>query len=158
MPPDTSLFVGCRRGANVDDLVDLSLELVEAKRPVVQGAWKAEAVLHKAFLASAVAVGHGAKLRQHGVGLVYYYQEIVREIVYESIGPGTGRIAYKVARIVLYALAGAYLPHHLEVVAGALLQPLGLQQPAAVRNHTSRSSSSSSMVTRALSMCSLDVA
>ena len=59
---------GC--GAHVEGLRDAGLELLEAQRPIVHRAGQAEAVLDEDGLAGAVAVEHGAQLRERDVALV----------------------------------------------------------------------------------------
>ena len=64
------------------------------------------------------------------MALVHEHQRIVRD-VFEQRGRRLARLAAgEVARIVLDAGAASGRLHHFEVVEGALLQPLRLQQPA----------------------------
>ena len=72
------------------------------------------------------------KLGQHGVGLVHYHQEVLWEIVYQSVWLLPGLEAGKMSCIVLDPTTGAYLSEHLQIVPGALLDPLGLQKFAPV--------------------------
>jgi hypothetical protein len=67
---------GCRR--DVDDLLDALVPLLEAERPIVEGAGQAEAVLHQRSLARPVATEHPAQLRDRDVGLVHEDQRVVR--------------------------------------------------------------------------------
>ena len=121
-------LVGAGRGRGVDRLVDVVLELLELQRAVVQGRGQAEAVVDQHFLARAVAVVHAADLRKGHVRLVDEHQEIVGEVVQQRPGRAPRRAPSQVAGVVLDTRAIARLPQHLQVVAGALLQALGLQQ------------------------------
>ena len=59
-------------------------------------------------------------------------QQILREIVHQRERRLSAAAAVEVAGVVFDAVAVADLPHHFDVVAGALLQALGLQQAAVV--------------------------
>ena len=104
-------------------------ELLESERSVIERRWQSESVFDQRFLACAVAVIHGAKLREHRMRLIYDSQEIpVREVIEQRVRPLARLEEVDVAGVVLDALAGADLHHHLYVVVGALLEPLGLKQ------------------------------
>ena len=109
-------------------LLHVLLELFELERPVVERARQAEAVLDERLLARAVAAVHRADLRHGLVRLVDDEQEVLREVVDER-GRRLARVAAReVARVVLDAVAEAHLLHHLEVVHGALLEALLLEE------------------------------
>ena len=89
-----------------------------------------EAVLDEVALAGHVALVHAADLRHGHVRLVDDQQEVLREVVDQRGRRGAGAAAVDVARVVLDARAEADLAHHLDVVAGAHAQPLGLEHLA----------------------------
>ncbi len=64
------------------------------------------------------------------MGLVDDHQEVVREVVEQAARTLARRAAREVARVVLDPLAGAGRGEHLEIVLGALLEPLRLEQLA----------------------------
>ena len=119
---------GC--GAHKDELRDARLELVEAQGPVVQGARQAEPVFDERDLAGAVAFVHAAYLGQRHMRLVDDAQHVFGEVVDERVGGLAGGAAVEVARVVLDARAEAHGLEGLQVVVGALLQALGLQELA----------------------------
>ena len=80
------VLVRARRGGDEDRLVDVSLELVEGQRAVVERRGQAEAVVDQHLLARAVAVEHAAHLRQRDVRLVDDQQEVVRQVVEQRPG------------------------------------------------------------------------
>ena len=61
--------------------------------------------------------------------LVDKHQEILREIVEQRIGRRPGSSSRHDTRIVLDSRTEADLTQHFEVVARALLDPLGFEQP-----------------------------
>ena len=122
-------LVGAGGGGDVDDLVHLLLELVELQRAVVVGGGQAEAVVHQRLLAGEVAVVHGADLGDGHVALVHQDQQVLGEVVQQRERRLAALTAVEVAGVVLDAVAVADLPQHFDVVARALLQALGLQQP-----------------------------
>jgi hypothetical protein len=104
--------------------------LLEAQRPVVERARQAEAVRHQRLFARAIAFVHGPDLRDRDVALVEHHQVVAREVV-EQRGRRLARLAVaQVPAVVLDAVAEAHLLQQLEVVHGALLQALALQQLA----------------------------
>ena len=119
-----------RRCGNVHDLVQTVVELIKIKRAVVIRARQTEAVLDQTFLAGAVAVIHGAHLRERHMALVHDEQKILREIVDERVRRRTRRTPRQHARIVLNARAEADLLQHFNVVTGALRDALCLDQLA----------------------------
>ena len=105
------------------------LELPEVERAVVQCAGQAKAVNPPApSLAGAVAFVHPAGLRHGDVRLIQHQQVILREEVQEGAGARAGRAGGQVPRVILDAGAEPHLLHHLQVVFGAHLDPLRLQQ------------------------------
>ena len=122
------LFIGTGGCGNEHDLVDLVLELFKLKRPVVLRAGKPEAVIHKGRLAGLVSVIHGAKLRQCHMGLIYDDQEFIREIIQQCLGRRPRRPAVHMPRVILDAGAEAGLSEHLNVIVGALRDPLRFKQ------------------------------
>ena len=122
------LFKLAGGGGDVHRLGKTLLKLLEPQRPVIEGAGQAEAVLHQALLAGAVAVIHGPDLGQRHVALIHEQDEIVGEEVQQRHGGGAHRALGDDAGIVLDAGAVAQLRHHLHVVLRALAQALGLHQ------------------------------
>ena len=114
-----------RRGADIDRLVDMLLELIETQRAVVQRRGQAEAVADQHFLARAVALIHAAHLRQRHVALVHDQQPVGGEVVEQCPGCAAGRALRQRAAVVLDAAAEAHLAHHLEVVDGAHRDAVG---------------------------------
>ena len=119
-----------RRCGNVHDLVQTVVELFKIERTVVIGTRQAEAVFDQTFLAGAVAVIHGAHLRERDVALVHDKQKILREIVDERVRRTSRRTPRQHARIVLDARAETDLLQHFNVVARALRNALCLDQLA----------------------------
>ena len=105
-----------------------ALKLIEGQGTVVKGAGQAEAVVHKAFLAAAVAGVHGAHLRQRHMAFVHEKQEILGEIVQQRHGRCAGCAAGDYAGIVLDAAAKADLLQHFDVIHRPLADALRLQQ------------------------------
>ena len=125
--PRLAQLVGPRGRADVDRLADAGLEFLKQQRAVVIRRGQAEAVLHQLILAGPVAVVHRANLRHGDVALVDEAQEPLGEVVQEGVGRVAGLAAVEIAGIILDAGAVADLPHHLDVVIGALGDALGLQ-------------------------------
>ena len=114
----------------MDGLRPHRVPLLEAHRPVVHAARQPEAVFGERRLAAEVAAIHAADLRNGDVALVGEHQRVVGQIFEQRGRRLAGLSAGQPARIVLDAGAAAGRLHHLEVEGGALLEPLGLQQPA----------------------------
>ena len=110
--------------------MDALLKFVEFERAVVERAGQAEAVFDKALLARAVAVVHRAHLRERHVGFIHKEDEILGKIVDERQRRGTDGTAADDAGIVLDARAIAQLAQHLDIVARALADALGLDRLA----------------------------
>ena len=119
---------GARSGANKDRLLGLLPELIALERPVIGGRGQAEAVLNQHLLAGLVAVVHGLQLGAGDMAFIHHQQPILREVIDQAFRRGAGGPASQVAGVVFDAVAIAHLLEHLQVVGGALLQPLGLQQ------------------------------
>ena len=124
-----ALILARRRG-DKHRLMKPLLELLKAQRAVVKRARQAEAVLHQALLAGAVAVVHGAHLRERDVALVDKEDEVIGEIVHQRHRRGAGCAPGDDAGVVLDAGAVPQLAHHLHVVARALLNALRLDELA----------------------------
>ena len=89
-------------------------------------------MFHQGDLAGAVSLVHAADLRDGDVAFVDDGEEVLAaEVVEQGVGGLAGLAGVKVHGVVLDAGAKAHGLEHLEVVAGALLQTLGLQQLAA---------------------------
>ena len=117
-----------RRG-DEDELLHLPEELVEAERAVVERRREPEAEVDERLLARAVALVHPAELRDRLVRLVDEADEVVGEVVDERERVRADRAPLERARVVLDPVAEAELLHHLEVVLGALADPVRLEHP-----------------------------
>ena len=116
-----------RRG-NEDCLPDAPLELFKEQGPVVVGGRQAETVFHEGILPRPVPVVHCADLGHGHMALINDGQKVAREVVQKRVGRIPRLAAIKVAGIVFDPLAIADLPHHLDIVAGALRDALGFQE------------------------------
>ncbi len=114
----------------VDRLTDPVFELGPLERTVVEGARQAESVVDQRALARRVALVHGSDLGNRDVGLVDDHEEVVGEVVEQTVRRGSGRTHVHVPRVVLDARAESDLLHHLEIEGGAHAQALGLEQLA----------------------------
>ncbi len=121
-----------RGGGDEDDPVEERFELVVDQRTVVQRRGQAETVLHQGKLARPVPLVHSAHLGQGDVRLVDERQELLRKEVEENGGPLPFLPAAQVPGVVLDARAVPHLLQHLQVVLGARLDPLRLQELAFV--------------------------
>ena len=121
-------LVVARRRAHVDELRDARLELVEAQGPVVERRRQAEPVLHERHLARTVAFVHAANLRDRDVALIDDAQHVLGEIIDQRERRLARLAPIEMARVVLDARAEPHRLKHLEIIVGALLQPLGLKQ------------------------------
>ena len=83
-------------------------------------------MLHEADLAAAVSAVHRVDLRDGDVALVDNKEEVLGEVVQQAEGALARLAPIEVAGIVLNARAVAQLAYHLQVVGGALVEPLGL--------------------------------
>ena len=119
-----------RGGADEHRLVDVGVELVEVQGPVVKGRRQPEAVVDQHLLPGPVPGEHAPHLGQRHVGLVHEQQEVVGEVVQQRKGRAARLPAGEHPGVVLNALAEANLLEHLHVVAGALLNALGLDELA----------------------------
>ncbi len=122
-------LVGPRRRRDEQELRHFRQELVEAERPVVERRRQPEAVVDEGLLPRAVALVHAADLRHRLVRLVDEDDVVGREVVEQRVRRGARRPAVEDPRVVLDPVAEAELAHHLEVVLGALPDPVRLQQP-----------------------------
>ena len=123
-------LVFARRGGDEYLLMNLCLKFLKFQRTVVKGRRQTEAVLHQRFFAAVVTAEHAAHLRQHDMALIDHQKEIIREIIQQRCRGRARRPAGDDPGIVFDAGAVAQLPHHLQVIPGALLDALGLQQLA----------------------------
>ena len=121
-----------RRGGDEHRLTEALLELRELQGAVIIGAGQTEAVLHQALLPGPVAVIHGPHLRQGHMALVHKEDKILREVVQQRGGRRARLPAGDDPAVILDAGAVAQLPHHLHIVAGALVDALGLDELAVI--------------------------
>ena len=112
-------------GRHIDHLVDFRVKLVEVERPVVKGRRQPESVVDQRLFPSPIPKIHPPYLGDCHMGFVDEHQKIVPEVVEEGIGCAAGLSPGKDAGIVFDALAKADFLQHLDVVFGALLNPLG---------------------------------
>ena len=73
----------CRR--DKDNLVDMHLNLFKPKRPVIQRRWEPKPVVNKCLLSRPVTAIHPAQLRDSHVRFVHKKEEIVWEVVEETV-------------------------------------------------------------------------
>ncbi len=118
------------RGRDVDRLRPHRVPFLEAQRPVVQAGRQAEAVLGQRRLPAEVAPVHAADLGHGDVALVGEDQGVVGQVLEQGRRRLAGPAAGEVARIVLDAVAGAGGLDHLDIEGAALVDALGLDQPA----------------------------
>ena len=71
---------------------------------------------------------HPPELGHRHVGLVDHHQEVRGKVIQEGPGGFAGSTAVEVPGVVLDPRAPPELPEHLQVVAGALLKALGLEE------------------------------
>ena len=117
-----------RGGGHVHNLVEPLFKFVKFQGPVVKGAGQAEAVLHQGGFPRPVAVEHGPHLGEGGVALVDEQHKILGEIVQQGVGGRAHGAVLNDPGVVFDAGAVAQLLHHLNVVHGALLDALGLDE------------------------------
>ena len=116
-------------GGDIHHLVEPFFKLVELQRAVIEGAGQAEAVLHQGGFPGPVAVEHGPHLGEGGVALVDEEHKVFWEIVQQGMGRRPHWTALDHPGVIFDAGAVAQLLHHLNVVHGALLDALGLDEP-----------------------------
>ncbi len=121
-------LVFARSCRNVDGLVQAAFPLFKVQRTVIERGRKAEPVIHKVHLSSAVASVHAPDLRNRDVTLVDDKKPILREVLEQSRRRITGRAPRQMARIVLNALAKTKLFDHLKIEHRSLLQALSLKK------------------------------
>ena len=114
----------------VNRLTDTLQELLPLQRAVIHRRRQTETMLHQGALTRHITLIHGTNLRNRHVRLVNNQQEIIREIIQQTVRGATGGTTVNMARVVLNAIAEAHLLHHFQVVGGAHTQTLRLQQLA----------------------------
>ena len=87
-------------------------------------------MLNQGALTGHITLIHGANLRDRHVRLINNQQEVIREIIQQTVRGAAGGTTINMARVVLNAIAEAHLLHHFQVVGGAHTQTLRLQQLA----------------------------
>ncbi len=102
-------------------------ELAELEWPVVDRRGQAEAVVDQRLLARSIPLVHAADLRHRLVGLVDEDDEVVGEVVDQRVRRAALGAAVENARVVLDPGGEADLFQHLDVIGGALAQPVRLQ-------------------------------
>ena len=127
LPGATALVVG-GSGGDVDHLVQLSLKLLKIQRPVVKSGWQTEAKVDQALLSGVIPGVHGSHLGNGDMAFVNEHEEILWEVVQEGGGRRPGGPPGNDPGVVFDAGAEADFSHHLQVIIGALGNPLGFQQ------------------------------
>ena len=121
-------LIVARRGRNVDELGNPRLKLIETKRTVIERRGQAKAVLHQGHLTRTVAFVHAADLRHRYMALVDDAEHVLRKV----IDQGKRRLArfstVQMTRVVLDTVTKTHGLEHLEIIVGALLQTLCLEQ------------------------------
>ena len=87
-------------------------------------------MLYQGAFTGHITLVHGTNLRDRHVRLVNNQQEIIREIIQQTVRGTACGTTVNMARVVLNAIAEAHLLHHFQVVGGAHAQTLRLQQLA----------------------------
>ena len=95
------------------------LEFGEVHRAVVESAGEAETVLHERGLATFVAFGHAAHLRDAHVRFVNHQKPVVAKVVDECEWACARSAVFDDAGVVFDAVAHARFAEHFHVVAGA---------------------------------------
>ena len=124
-------LAGC--SGYIDGLMDPLLEFRKFQWPVVIGGRQAEPALHQTLFSGPVPVIHGTDLGQGHMALVHKQDEILREIVQQSMGWRPGGAPLNDPGVVLDTGAVAQFLDHLDVIHGALLDALGLDQLVLIR-------------------------
>jgi hypothetical protein len=123
---------GPGRRRHEDELIHLREELVEAERPVVERGREPEPEVDERLLARRSPSYMPAELRHGLMRLVDEAHEVVGEVVDERERVRADRTPFERARVVLDPAAEPELLHHLEVVLGALSDPVRLEHPPLV--------------------------
>src|SRR5438309_5054833 len=104
-----------RRGTDVNNLVRQLHEFSEIERSIVQGAGQPESILNQHCFTRLVTLVHSADLRNGGVRLVHYEQEIFRKKIEQSEWPRTGRSPAQMPRVILDPVAESHLLQHFQI-------------------------------------------
>ena len=118
-----------RGGGDIYRLLDALTEFVKFQRTVIKGGGETKAILHKAFFPRAVGI-HGADLRQRNMTFIDKKHEILRKIIKQGHRRTADGTSADYAGIVFDAGAKAKLLHHFNIVIGALLDTLSLNELA----------------------------
>src|ERR1700751_2473845 len=100
------------------------LEFFEGERAIVEGRGHAETEVDESLFARAIAVIHGADLRDGLVRFVNDEQKIRRDVIEQRRRSFARQASGHVARIVFDAVAIADRAHHFDVEEGALSDAL----------------------------------
>ncbi|OPX73296.1 MAG: hypothetical protein A4E38_00135 [Methanoregulaceae archaeon PtaB.Bin108] len=117
-------FIFGRSCGDKDRLAHVLLELLKHQRAVVECAREPKPILYESFFSGPIAMEHPVELGNRLVALVDEHQVVPGKVIEEAVGFLPGLPEIKVARVILYSLAGSRLLDHLEVVEGPLLQPV----------------------------------
>ena len=121
-------LIVARRGRNIDELGDPRLKLIETKRAVIECRRQTKTMLHQRHLTRAVTFVHAADLRHRYMALVDDAEHVLRKV----IDQGKRRLArfstVQMTRVVLDTVTKTHGLEHLEIIIGALLQALRLEQ------------------------------
>ena len=105
-------------------------EFFERQRTIIQRRGQTEAIFHQRLLARTVAVIHAVQLRHGLVRFVDEHQVVARKIIEQRRRRLARQPSGEVARVVFDAMAVAHGLDHLQVVHGALVNPLRFHQVA----------------------------
>ena len=131
--PRFAEFVGRGRRRHADELGYARVEFLKGQGAVVVRRPHPESVIDEIFLAGEVAVVHGADLRDGHVALVDKDEKFPRGEIVEQSERRLARLpAVEIAAVIFDAAAIADLPHHFQVVFGALFKALRFENFARV--------------------------
>ena len=121
-------LIVARRGRNVDELGNPRLKLIETKWAVIECRRQTKTMLHQRHLTRAVTFVHAADLRYRHMALIDDAEHVLRKV----IDQGKRRLArfstVQMTRVVLDTVTKTHGLEHLEIIIGALLQTLCLEQ------------------------------
>ena len=127
-PPAPFHFIFSRCSGNIDSLMDPILKLREIQGSIIKGGGEPESKLNQSLLPGTIPPRHPPDLGDGDMALIDKEQEIIREVIKQS-GRRIARFSVvKMKRIILNPITEPDLLHHLQVIVGAHLQPLDLQQ------------------------------
>ena len=121
-------LIVARRSRDVDELGNPRLKLIETKRAVIECRRQTKTVLHQRHLTRAVTFVHAADLRHRHMALIDDAEHVLRKVIDQGKRWLARFSTVQMTRVVLDAVAKAHRLEHLEIIVGALLQTLCLEQ------------------------------